>query len=63
MECQYQQICKYYTNNCDDKNYQETCWVHTTLEGILKFEVFKSKINKRIYRSEHHHNQEESFRV
>ncbi|GAH08261.1 unnamed protein product [marine sediment metagenome] len=53
--CEYNQICKFYSNNCDNEEYQESCWIHTTLEGLLNREVFKSRINKRIHREEHGH--------
>ena len=63
MECQYQILYEYYDETCINKKYQSQCEIYKTLENLLKFEVFKSKINKRIYLSEHCHHQNEYFRV
>jgi len=53
--CEYQKVCKFYSKNCDDKDYQESCWINKTLDGLLNREVLKARINKQIYRSEHGH--------
>jgi len=50
--CYYKKICNFYDNTCEEKL---DCWVFNTLEGIVKKELFKSRINKRICRQEHGH--------
>ena len=63
MECQYSTICKYYYfTNCNDKNFQKTCLIFNTLEGILKRDMFKAKINKRIFYEEHGHKKYENVK-
>jgi len=54
--CDYTQICKYNNKECIvNSEYYVTCWVRKSLDGILDKQVFKTKILKRVHRSEHGH--------
>ena len=56
--CPYIEVCKHYVPDCLNKKY-ELCWAYRGLEGLIKREVFESKIWKRIMRSEHGHGDHE----
>jgi len=53
--CEYSEICKHYVLDCDAREDKDVCWIYVALEGIINKEVFKSRINKRIFREEHGH--------
>ena len=51
--CLYQDACEHHRKYCDGNI--DNCKTKDTLDSILNREVFKSRINKRIFRQEHNH--------